>query len=130
MSALSEEIANDTLVRGYSGMTDAQVADSLVNTIDRPITKQFLSGSDIFNATDDAEYAALTAVEQTSWDALCGIDSIDTLSGVAKSREAAIFGPGTQTRTNLLAIRSSTVSRAEELGLGSVNEGDVKQARV
>ena len=129
MSDLSDEITSDLLARGYSGMTNVQVADSLMNTIDRSITKQFLSGSDIFNATDDAEYGALTATEKADWDRLCAIETIDTLSGIAKSREAELFGVATTTRANLIAIRTETVSRAQELGLGSVNEGDVLQAR-
>ena len=127
--SLKDEITNDPLTRGYAGMTDAQVADSLTNTIDRVVTKQFISGSEIFNATDDTEYSALTDAQKSAWDALCAIDQIDTVSGVAKAREAELFGGGTTTRTNLLAIRNETVSRAQELGLGNVNEGDVRQAR-
>jgi len=129
MSILSDEITNDSLVRGYNTMTNAEVATSLNDTIDRPDVKQYLTGSDIFNATDDTEYAALAAADKESWVRLCAIDSIDTLSGIAKSREAELFGAGTATRTNLLAIRTTTISRAQELGLGSVNEGDVIQAR-
>ena len=33
---LADEVANDPLVRGYSGMTDQQIADSL-NTVDRVV---------------------------------------------------------------------------------------------
>lgn len=126
--SLIDEITNDPLVRGYSGMTDAELADSL-NTENRSVTKQFLTGSEIFNATDDVEYAALTDAQKSSWDALCAIGSIDTNSGVAKAREAELFGVSTTTRANLLAVRTQTVSRAVELGLGSVDEGDVKKAR-
>jgi len=129
MSILSDEINNDPLSRVYSGMTNAEVAASLMNTIDRPITKQYLSGSDIYNATDAVEYEALTDVQREVWDRLCAIDSIDTQNGIAKSREAELFGAATATRANLIALRSETVSRAQELGLGTVDEGDVIQAR-
>jgi len=129
MSKLSEEITNDPLVRGYIGMTNAEVANSLMNTIDRSITSQYLAGSDIFNATDDLEYAGLTDIGKDSWDRLCAIETVDTLSGIAKSREVELFGIGTTTRANLIAIRITTVSRAQELSLGNVDEGDVIQAR-
>ena len=128
MTILSDEITNDPLAIGYSTMTDAQVASSL-NETNRPEVKQFLSGSDIFNATDDIEYAALTAAEKASWDALCAIDSINTSSGVAKSREAELFGAGTATRSNLQAARQSTISRAQELGISKVSDADVTLAR-
>ena len=124
---LIDEITNDPLVRGYAGMTDQQVVDS-INTANRTITRQFVSGSEIFNATDDIEYGLLTDAQKSAWDALCAIDSIDTGSGVARAREAELFGAGTSTRTNLQAIRQSTVSRAQELGI-TVNFGDVVHAR-
>lgn len=128
MSALRDELLNDPLTRGYAAMTDEQAAASL-NTADRTITAQYVSGSDVFNATDDVEYAALTEAQKQAWDALCAIDQIDTSNGVAKAREAELFGPGTATRSNLVALRQSTVSRAVELSLGRVRAGEVKHAR-
>ena len=127
--SLTDEIATDPLGRGYAGMTNVQVADSLNNTIDRVVTKEFLTGSEVFNVTDDVEYAALTEAQKTAWDALCAIDLIDTSNGVAKAREAELFGVATTTRSNLQTAKQSTVSRAQELGFGQVDEGDVKQAR-
>lgn len=129
MTILSDEITNDPLARGYAGMTDAQVAASLTGVIDRTKTRATVSGSEIFNATDDVEYAALTDAQKSAWDALCAIETIDTGNGVAKAREAELFGAGTTTRSNLVALRTESVSRAQELGLGNVNEGDVRQAR-
>jgi len=129
MSTLRDELLNDPLGRGYAGMTDEQAATSL-NTADRTVIAQFISGSDVFNATDDAEYAALTDAQKSAWDALCAIDQIDTSSGVAKAREAELFGAGTATRSNLVALRQSTVSRLTELGIGGrVRAGEVKAAR-
>lgn len=125
---LKDEITNDPLSRGYSTMSDLEVVASLNKTIDRPI--KFLSGSDIFNATDDEEYAALTDIQKSSWDALCAIDSINTSSGVAKAREAELFGGGTATRANLLALKNNKQSRAQELGLGRVRDFQVAAARI
>ena len=127
IQAIKDELTNDPLTRGYLTMTDAEVKTSLNTVIDRPI--QFLSGSAIFNATDDTEYAALTAAQKSSWDALCAIDTIDTSSGVAKAREAELFGAGTATRTALLALKNNQVSRAQELGLGNVRLFQIAAAR-
>lgn len=113
---------------GYSAMSDA-VAKEAMNVVNISFTNQFLSGSDIFNATDDAEYNGLTVEQKSSWDALCAISSIDTSNGVAKAREAELFGVGTTTRANLIAARQTTISRATELGLPRVRTGHIQEAR-
>lgn len=125
IQAIKDELA--AFPATYGALSDAEVADKL-NLKEVTSTKQYLSGSEIFNATNDAEYAALTDAQKGSWDALCAIDSIDTLNGVAKAREVELFGVGTTTRSNLQAARQSLISRAQELGI-KVREGDVTAAR-
>ena len=126
---LKTEISTDPLSRGYSGMSDLEVADSM-NTVNRPVTREYVTGSEIFNATNDVEYSALTVDQQAAWDRLCGIDQIKISSGVAKAREAELFGPGSTTRTNLVALKAApAISRAQEIGLPMVYEGNVQEAR-
>lgn len=127
-TVLATEISTDPLVRGYSGMTDAQIAED-INTVYRTCRRDYIFGWEGFNATDDVEYGALTDAQKSSWDALCAIEQIDVTSGVAKSREAELFGPGTTTRSNLLALRDPPCSRGEELGLGFVLTSDVTFAK-
>lgn len=126
---LKTEITGDPLGRGYSGMNDLEVATDL-NTEYRTKMRSIVAGSEIFNITDDTEYAALTDAQKSSWDALCAIDSINTSSGVAKARESELFGPGTTTRDNMAALKSPAASRAAELGLSIVYEGHVQEARL
>jgi len=125
---LSNEINSDPLGRGYSGMSAEEITVDL-NTIYRTKPVETVSGSAIFNATDDAEYAALTDAEKDRWLALCAVLEVNVSSGVAKALEAAIFGPGTTTRSNLISLKTENVSRAVELGLGIVKVGDVEYAR-
>ena len=125
---LQAEVMTDPLNRGYSGMTDLQVANDL-NTVNRTKTRATVSGAEIFNATNDVEYAVLTEAQKASWDRLCAIDSIDTASGVAKAREAELFGSGSVTRSNLAALKNPAASRAEELGIPFVYEGHVQEVR-
>lgn len=87
---LKTEVTTDPLGRGYSGMSDLEVANDL-NTEYRTITRSTVAGYEIFNLTDDAEYAALTDAQKASWDALCAIDQIDTGNGVAKARETGPY---------------------------------------
>ena len=51
---LKPEVLSDPLTRGYSGMTDEQVADDL-NTIYRTHDVQSVSSADIYDAIDRAE---------------------------------------------------------------------------
>jgi len=125
---LSSELSSDPLARGYSGMTDQEAADDL-NTKYRTATRTAVFGSEILNATDDTEFSALTDAEKDRWLALCAVDYVNVSSGVAKSLEADIFGPGTTTRTNLIALKTESISRALELGLNGVLSGDVQYAR-
>jgi hypothetical protein len=125
---LKTEVTTDPLGRGYSGMSDSEVADDM-NTVYRTKTRETVSGWEIFNITDDVEYAALSDVEKTSWDNLCAIEQIDTSSGIAKVKEAALFGVGTTTRQNLIDLKNPPASRAEELGLLFVYPGHVEEVR-
>jgi len=127
IQAIKDELAANPAT--YDSLTDKQVAD-LLNVKDKELVARFLSGSDIFNATDDIEYAALPETDKIKWDALCAINSIDTSSGIAKAREVELFGAGTATRTNLVNARKSLISRAQEIGIGHVREGHVIGARL
>ena len=109
-------------------MSDSEAADDL-NTMYRTISRIYVSGWEIFNNTDDIEYAVLTDAQKSSWDALCGVEQVNTTSGIAKAKEAELFGPGTNTRSNLIDLRNPAASRAKELGLGVVKVGHVEEAR-
>ena len=125
---LRVELDTDPLNRGYTSMSDEEVAADL-NTVYRTITRDYVSGWEIFNITNNTEYATLTDAQKASWDALCGIENIDTASGVAKAKEAELFGPGTTTRSNLIDLKTTDVSRAVELGFGEVTVGQIQEAR-
>ncbi len=108
---------------------DDAVAATELNVVNRTRTRATVEGSEILNATDDEEFTGLAAADKSRWLALCGVDEINTSSGVAKSLEADLFGENTTTRTNLVALKSPPASRAIELGLGVVTQGKVWEAR-
>lgn len=127
LDILKIEIDTDPLGRGYSGMTDMQVADSL-NTANRSRNKTSVSGSDIFRNVDGTEFNTKTAEQKRDVLALCAIGDVDPF-GPAASIITQIFGGGSTTVTTLAAFRVETISRATELGLGTVAEGHVQEAR-
>jgi hypothetical protein len=128
MSVLGDELTGDPLGRGYDAMTAEEAAIDLTTQY-RSGPVEAVTGAAILNTTDDAEFDALPDTAKDRWLALCAIDSIDVTSGVAKAIEADLFGPGTATRTSLLAMKTRPISRATELGLPTVKPGHVEEAR-
>ena len=129
IAALKVELLAGHPDTGAYDADDATAAAQL-NVVNRTITRPTVSGSEILNATDDAEFTALQAANKNRWLAMCGVDEIDTNGGVAKSIEADLFGAGTNTRANLVALKNPPVSRAVELGLGFIKTGHVQEARL
>ena len=118
---LKNELTNDPLVRGYSGMTDAQAAASLL-TKNRPFNKLSLNASEIFEAIDLAEYSALSAAEKGRVDVVLGLGDQVFIGPTSKARAflAGAFGANTATRTALLASAAGTISRSQEIFGGDI----------
>jgi len=129
INILKTEITTDPLGRGYSGMTDEQVAVSL-NTVDRERNLASITGDIAFSATDGAEFAALSATKQQLWLAFCGRETINPFGTSNVAFVQWIFGAGSTTVSNLANVRKEPVSRGNELGIGLVRPGDVNQARI
>jgi hypothetical protein len=112
--AIADEIASDPLRRGYAGMTDAEVAESL-NAASREVDVQSVTGQTIFEALVKSEYDALPADDKRLVQAIVGMETI-------------LLG-SQNTRADLLALGKTIVSRARELQLGYVKPGYVQKAR-
>lgn len=129
IQAIRDELDTDTLVRGYSGMTDGDATIDM-NTVYRTRVKSSVSGADAFTVTDPTEFDGLTAEERLEWLSLCAIDSVNPSNGTPAAATATrLFGGGSNTVTSLNAFRDEAVSRAVEIGVGTVNEGDINNAR-
>ena len=112
----------------YSAMTDQQAADDL-NAVNVDRIRAAMSGSEMWANTDPTEYATLTDTQKAHWLAFCAIDSHNPENnGLAHQFVLSIFGTGA-TLTALAAVRSETISRSTELGLGFVKLGYVEEAR-
>jgi len=129
LDILKTEIDTDPLTRGYAGMNDAAVADSLNNVIDRTLNKTSMSSSEVFNAIDKAELDALTAADESRiWNVL----SMGTLNpfGLEADIFVDVFSDvDSPTITALQSAREIDISRGVQLRLGVVREGTVAQAR-
>jgi hypothetical protein len=128
LTALKTELTDDPLARGYAGMNDEQSAVSL-NIADRQPNRESLTGGMIAASVVRAELAALLSIDDKNY--VLGLMSAGDMPLTAnlKAELGGIFGVGTATRANLIALLKRPGSRAEELGLGFVTPSHVADAR-
>ena len=147
---LIAELRDDPLGVGYASMTDEQVAAALNEKNRRVPTQRFISMRAIADVLDDVEYAKVKAAIQAQAsqsprvaDMLMFLnmpcDDSGTTGGLDFGNESvrmmiqslpAVDSTITQaTVDKLLALGEKVVSRAEELGLGEVNQYHVASAR-
>lgn len=128
-AALKAELTDDPLTRGYAGMTDAQVLASLL-TQNRSVARQTVRGAEIYNAIVPGEFQALSAAQQQFVRDVFSLgDEIDARPSTNARNVLATIFDNTTTLTNLAALLSQTISRAEELGLGELREHDIARVR-
>ena len=147
---LVQELRDDPLRYGYANMSDDEVAASLNEPRYSVPTQRFVSMRAIAAVLDDIEYAKVKAAIQTLAqqsprvaDMLVFLnmpcDDSGTTGGLDFGNESvrmiiqslpAVDSTITQATVNkLLALGEKEVSRAEELGLGEVNQYHVASAR-
>lgn len=134
IAQLRAEIVSDPLGRGYVGMTDQQLTDSL-NTVNRTLNRELLSGDEVFASTDAGEYAALpdgagnNPDTKGHWLAFCARAEINPFSAANVAFVTNLFGAGSGTVLALNVLRTMPGSRLAELELPPATVGDVMQAR-
>jgi hypothetical protein len=127
LAALKAELIAGHPDTGAYNVGDRTAAAEL-NVENRSRAKNTLTGSEVLNAIDPPEFRALIETEQqTVWNIL----HLGTLNpwGTEATLFVSIFGDPSTTITALKAIRLDWISRAEELGFGTVNAGHVERAR-
>lgn len=126
MAGLRDEVINDPLGRGYSGMTASEVwADGHIEY--RTRNRISMTASEIANQISVAEFNVLSAVDKAEiWNVL-HLGEINP-HGVEATIFQNIFG-ASDTITNLQAARVESISRWTELGLGNVKVGHIAIAR-
>ncbi len=142
-SILTPEVTTDPLARGYAGMSDQQVADSL-NAVDRPTTgvissRALLAWSGLSQRLDNIDGAQNNPnqdVRTIAKVALKLIDRSDTELDMADANHLAMVDAlvadgvlSAADKTELLAMAGGLQSRAAELGLTSVSAGNITSAR-
>lgn len=127
---LRNEVQNDPLERGYSEMSDSEVADDL-NTEYRTLNHYQFRASELLSVIDLNEYNNLTGAEKDEIRFILHVPGVHDSSPGSTTREVLvhIFGQDSQTISNLDEMTSEDVSRARELGLTTVRTYHVNKVR-
>lgn len=128
LADLKSEIENDPLDRGYAGMSDVEVADSL-NERTREADADALHGGDLVAALDQAEWEQLGSGQKQYLQLIVSAGS-SPLTAAIRNSLREMFPTQSQTRRNLLRLMRQEASRGMELGLGrNITPSDVANAR-
>ena len=129
---LRTELADDPIPKGYSAMSDEEVAVSLNDDASgRTLPVDEFSSARIYEMVDTSEFNDLVASDKEVVERVFGLGEGIDVSPSSKARAVLLnaFGAGTSSRTAMVAAVSRAVSRAEELGIGIVRVGHVQEAR-
>ena len=113
---------------GAYNVDDALAAAEL-NTVNRTRPRGSMNGDEIFAATDNAEFIGLTDHKQQLWVSFTSKDIINAYDATNIDFLDYIFGAGSTTKTVLAGLRTEAISRANEIGIGEVDEWKVEYAR-
>lgn len=121
LDTLKSEILNDPTGVGYAGKDDGRIADLLNRASIATIEPESIPAADAQKAVVGSEYIALTQGQQSLWISILTVQDIPVKNPRIRAQIASVWGPGTQTRANLVALQSRLASRVEILfGGGAV----------
>ncbi|MBL4709755.1 MAG: hypothetical protein JKY48_15080 [Flavobacteriales bacterium] len=143
-SLLSDEILTDPIQRGYSGMNNIQVADSLAKNKDRNIAKLVERGDVIGYLVIERKYIAIKQSTESS--AVEFITALEDLGSFDLSKQGATTNAAATVSTLLdelvtagllnatdkaviLSLATEKVSRQTELGIVNASMGAIEVVR-
>lgn len=133
-STLKTEIQTDPVPLGYgvwaTAIDDARIAGLLNDATKRTINRSLIPSWEVIGCFDHAEFAVLTQVKLLQLQVLLSGGMLNILDPSVRQIATDIFPAGGPTLIAVNALQTQAVSRASELGLGTVQVGEVTTARV
>ena len=113
-----------------TGAYDAndETAANEINAVNRTVNKTTMTGREVAAEVVDSAYDALTDAQKSQFLALVASDDLDPF-GMGANVIKDLFSGGSATVAALAVARVDSVSRAAELGLGTVKIGHIQEAR-
>lgn len=109
---------------------NADIAKDQINAENRAVANDSLSGKEFKDAIDATEFDALTDPQKQLAYTLFNSDSLDASVGsIDRQTAVTLFAGMTTTLAAISALQTKNISRAAELGLGTVATGDILAAR-
>lgn len=136
LASLKAELDNDPQGYEYALLSNFQAAQALnLFRVNEVVTRENISVQELQSQVVISEYILLTGVQREGWTAILVASSdggVDVSNQAIRDQAAAIWGPLTSTRQNLIDIQTIPGSRAEALwGQGfSISAQDVEEARL
>jgi hypothetical protein len=131
---LRNELINDPVSMGYSGNNVEQMTE-MINEPDEPkhgtVDVESVTKEDMQKAVVATEWSALAdAPKERLWQSILALDSVPVSDTNIRNQIQEIWGVGTTTRSNLVALQTRPASRAEALwGAGiTISKTEVRQA--
>jgi hypothetical protein len=119
LTELSTELSTDPSSLGYAGKQPGEVRDIINLTRDTiDIDREHVPASELQSAVIGSEFVSLSNITQRGWLAIVGLGSdpgVPVGNTNIRGQIAAIWGAGTTTRSNLVALQTKKGSRAEQL---------------
>lgn len=122
IQTIKSEIDDDPLGRGYSTMSNIEVADSL-NVENRSKNLTHITGDQLGDAVDETEYNALSADDQGAVRELWQVQQLNPFGFAAIVIKSIFPSPGT-TLAALVSLRIKSISRGDEIGLKETVQAD------
>lgn len=129
--ALKNEINTDPKELGYEGKSPQEIAN-LMNTIglsEETVNAGVLEAYKIVNALEANEVAALTSAQRELLNLIISAGQVDASNSKIQAFFLNLFGAGTTTRTNLIAVSIRSASRAEVLSFPSMRSWFIIRAQ-
>ena len=130
--ALKVEVRTDPLGLGLAGKTNDQVAAILAAT-PRPlvVSRTIVPAHEVWEAIVPTERKVLAADDKQAVQSLLSMGTVNIAGANTHKSLSDIFGQGTATRTNLVALRSVSVprTRGEEIFGVAPTAADIGHAR-
>lgn len=124
---LCDELTQDPLGRGYSGMAPDAAATDL-NTAYRQVFRDDILGSELFEGIEAADWQLISENQKLLVVSLLSFPGSVNPQGNVKTLLISIFGSGSATIANMADISRHFITRSSELGLGTIRSGDVVAA--
>jgi len=130
--ALRTELLTDPLALGYSTQTDTQAAATLNSlTTGRTVNRTGVPTDEVLGAIQAADWPTTATLQNQLECILVGSSAsgVNAANTNIRAMFSTIFAGKTTTLNALNALGTMTVSRATEIGLGTITVHDVTVAR-